>query len=519
MKRALLVVIIFLTSTFYGASSASAAVADCVTLGTPNVTSTTTSISVQVAMTTNCTTNQLGPDGGIPRYSIVEESTNTSSCTGPETLTPGRTSSIRCSIQIGSTSGSIRAGATTSTLRVTFRFDSSSKLVVFTHSAITKNTDPVPSSNNNFGNNNFLSCNTAPLAPSLNIVYPEGNLGPRFEFGNAPGSDIVSNFFWNYMTFDSKTNTWDPWTKLNVETVDGNGFGLYTFQSLLIPNKTKIAFMVYASNRCGVSPITRENDDASGVPLAKRSLNSIAQNTLFIGLNEIRPVNDIFSSASNSFVYATSNTPATCQIDDYKIIPKSLGECSLTLKADGAYNYSALSNQIFKLNVTKGTQTLVGFNSSPQKIGSKIDVPKNTDQGLLISLELAPNNICENLNGKIVLKASGVCNFKFSNPGDAKFDNYNQIFAITVNKLPQKISIVNLNSGLVLARGKNKLGISSTSNLQVNSKNLTPAVCEVVKGLLNVKNNGICKFELSQNGDGKFAPAPKVTVKLQITLK
>ena len=140
LKKIFLVVALLCSTLFVFTPNANAGIADCVSLGTPLVTSGSTSISVEVRLTVNCSNSQLGNNGGSPRYSIDNETSTTSSCSGQETLQAGQASTVKCSIRMGTSSGSLRTGATSSTLRVTLRNDNSSKSVTFNHTALLQRT-------------------------------------------------------------------------------------------------------------------------------------------------------------------------------------------------------------------------------------------------------------------------------------------------------------------------------------------------------------------------------------------
>lgn len=123
-----------LAIAFLQAPAANAAIADCVSLGYPSVSSSSYSISFSTSISVSCTSKQLGTGGG-PLYSIVEESFG-ANCSGPYSLSAGMFGTIQCSFPIGGTTGSLRTGATTSTLKIWFAYDFSTKFLTVNHSAI-----------------------------------------------------------------------------------------------------------------------------------------------------------------------------------------------------------------------------------------------------------------------------------------------------------------------------------------------------------------------------------------------
>lgn len=114
---------------------ANAGVADCLSFGSPSVSSSSSAISVRIEVRINCTKEQIGNAGGA-LLSIVEEGSFGPSCSGLYSLSPGRYETITCSIPLTGGFASIRSGATSSTIKVWFAWDFSTKFVTFRHTAI-----------------------------------------------------------------------------------------------------------------------------------------------------------------------------------------------------------------------------------------------------------------------------------------------------------------------------------------------------------------------------------------------
>jgi hypothetical protein len=115
--------------------TANAGVADCLSFGLPSVTSTSSSINVTVSVRVNCTKAQIGSARGAV-LSIVEEGSFGPTCSGLYSLTPGGYETISCSIPLTGGFGSVRSGATSSTIKVWFSWDFSTKFISFRHAAI-----------------------------------------------------------------------------------------------------------------------------------------------------------------------------------------------------------------------------------------------------------------------------------------------------------------------------------------------------------------------------------------------
>jgi hypothetical protein len=139
MKR-IGVVLILLAALFPLQSiPANAGVADCLSFGSPSVSSSSSSINVRIEVRINCTKEQIGNARGA-LLSIVEEGSFGPTCSGLYSVSPGRYESINCSIPLTGGFASIRSGATSSTVKVWFAWDFSTKFITFRHSAIPSKT-------------------------------------------------------------------------------------------------------------------------------------------------------------------------------------------------------------------------------------------------------------------------------------------------------------------------------------------------------------------------------------------
>lgn len=135
MKRIGVVLILIATLFPLQSIPANAGVADCLSFGSPSVSSSSSSINVRIEVRVNCTKEQIGNARGA-LLSIVEEGSFGPTCSGLYSVSPGRYESINCSIPLTGGFASIRSGATSSTVKVWFAWDFSTKFITFRHSAI-----------------------------------------------------------------------------------------------------------------------------------------------------------------------------------------------------------------------------------------------------------------------------------------------------------------------------------------------------------------------------------------------
>jgi len=135
MKRIRVVLILIAALFPLQSIPANAGIADCLSFGSPSVSSSSSSINVRIEVRVNCTKEQIGYAGGAV-LSIVEEGSFGPSCSGLYSLSPGRYESINCSIPLTGGFASVRSGATSSTVKVWFAWDFSTKFISFRHLAI-----------------------------------------------------------------------------------------------------------------------------------------------------------------------------------------------------------------------------------------------------------------------------------------------------------------------------------------------------------------------------------------------
>jgi hypothetical protein len=160
MKRLGAVLILIVALLPLQSIPANAGVADCLSIGYPSVSSTSSSINVTVSIQVNCTKEQIGSSRGAV-LSIVEEGTFGPTCSGLYSLSPGGSQSISCSIPLTGGFASIRNGATSSTIRVWFAWDFSTKFITFRHIAIPGKSIGGTSSGTTAGNTGGTTSGTA----------------------------------------------------------------------------------------------------------------------------------------------------------------------------------------------------------------------------------------------------------------------------------------------------------------------------------------------------------------------
>jgi len=171
MKRIGVVLILIAALLPLQSVPANAGVADCLSFGFPSVTSSSSSINVNVSVRVNCTKEQVGSGRGAV-LSIVEEGSFGPTCSGLYSLSPGGSQTISCSIPLTGGFASVRAGATSSTIKVWFAWDFSTKFITFRHAAIPKKSSSGSTSGSNGGTTGggISSGATTPQVANLTIA-------------------------------------------------------------------------------------------------------------------------------------------------------------------------------------------------------------------------------------------------------------------------------------------------------------------------------------------------------------
>lgn len=140
----ILSITIILILTSFNTPAKAAVSADCIEFSNPRSSTGATSITLEVDLYSIC--SKVAREYDKPVYEMVEEDSllNLSSCSGPfitSAGTLGRISlgTIKCNLRINQILGSSRTGSTTTTIKIWFAWDFSTKQVSINHLAIPSN--------------------------------------------------------------------------------------------------------------------------------------------------------------------------------------------------------------------------------------------------------------------------------------------------------------------------------------------------------------------------------------------
>lgn len=408
-------------------------VADCAEFRNPTSTATATTITLSVDVYAKCTEEQLGRGKGQkPVYQMQDEESlfNLSSCSGPA-INPlignGRLGTATCSLRVGTnTLPSPRTGATSTTIKMWFSWDFSSKTVSVSHKAIPAPTNNgwggTPSGSTSGGSNSPVTknCTNSPDVPNLFITWNER--GPLFKFSPATSGEKTTVLVWSYALYDSVKSTWDAWSPWKEIYPASSG----EYQAISEVNKSKIAFAVYGTNACGSSAQAREVATKTGV-----ALSPVIQDQISYSLSEAVRVEvgdelDVYGIASSRLslsLSVKSYSERICEASDAGIVRFiALGECSLEFTSTTYQNKLGASPARFSIAVKpqRIAQTIPELTLSNKYDLRKSPVPLNllTDAGLTVRFTALTDDVCFVAGDSLILRNRGNCELEAVQEGN-----------------------------------------------------------------------------------------------------
>jgi len=114
---------------------AQAAFVDCLQVGYPFASMSSTALVIRTPITTRCTNSDFGLVGGRFVYSILDEGFM-ARCEGATIVSQGFNGTLTCTIPVGDSNGSTRIGATSTTIRIWSPGDFSTEFLSVKHSPI-----------------------------------------------------------------------------------------------------------------------------------------------------------------------------------------------------------------------------------------------------------------------------------------------------------------------------------------------------------------------------------------------
>jgi len=401
-------------------------VAECAEFRNPTSSATATTITLRVDVYAKCTEEQLGRGKGQnPLYEMPDEESlfNLSSCTGPSItrlVGNGWLGTATCSLRIGSnTLPSPRVGATSTTIKMWFAWDFSTKSISVPHIAIPATTNngwggssSGSSGGTSSGSNTPVAkdCTSAPNKPNLSIEW--NSSGPKFNYSESSSGSKALLLHWSYALWNSNTRTWEDWQEWTSNTA-----GAGSYQSKLIDGKSKIAFAVYALNVCGSSEQTRESNAINGVPLEGTLVDEISYSLSVIFKPEIDSTLDIYAVAKSKLdlgLKAKSLSATNCTVStDGKVKFLSEGDCVLEYTSVGSQNKIGSDPTRFTLFVKAGKAPQripdLTINDTDLMVGRSVSLNYVTSAGLDVLFESQSGFLCSVSGSTLRFLKSGSC--------------------------------------------------------------------------------------------------------------
>ena len=165
---------------------------------------------------------------------------------------------INCTIVVSGWQASKRSGQTSSTLRVKYVWDNSSTSVTVGHPPIPAVVSP---GGGTTGGTITPSCSSAPRIP--NLSYSILTDGIQFTSTAQSAGDKATNLYYSYSYFNGSKGAWQGW----IDWISATPTTTISFKAPSGSGNTYVAFGVYASNNCGLSPQARESANHFGLQL------------------------------------------------------------------------------------------------------------------------------------------------------------------------------------------------------------------------------------------------------------
>jgi hypothetical protein len=245
-------------------------VADCLELRFPTYTSSATSFKLEVSVYAICDSAQLGRGNGQrPVYEMVEEDSllNLGNCSGPSAAAQtgaGKLGTVTCTLRVGDNSffPSPRVGATSTTIKMWFAWDFSTKSIAVPHKPIPGKTATGSGSTTAVPKAPITpSCKAAPSPPKITSVI--SSQGLQVIVTPSTEGDRPQALAWATTYYSRDAQTWESWSKWN----DVQPPREITFLAESSSTRQKIAIQAYSYNACGSSANAREAADNKGIEI------------------------------------------------------------------------------------------------------------------------------------------------------------------------------------------------------------------------------------------------------------
>ncbi len=192
-------------------------------------------------------------------------------------------------------------------------------------------------------------------------------------------------------------------------------------------------------------------------------------------------------------------------------------DCVVTASVAGNTVYATLT-VIQAVTIAKGSQTIALGPLGAHTFGdAPFAVTASATSGLPVTLTSLTPAVCTVSVNTVTLLSAGTCNIAADQAGN---NNYNAAPQVQSNVVVAK-SAQTIAFGALAAKAVGDpaftVTATATSGLPVVFSASTPLVCTVSGATVTLVAAGTCSIAADQAGDGRFAPAPRVTQSFAVT--
>lgn len=177
----------------------------------------------------------------------------------------------------------------------------------------------------------------------------------------------------------------------------------------------------------------------------------------------------------------------------------------------------AVEDTLWLRIVDKQPQSISLGSIADQRLGNTaVTVSAQASSSLAVRLLVRTPNICQLQGSQLQLLAAGRCTVWAEQDGDTLWNSApRDSVSFAVQKKTQTISFArpadqNLSQGAVL------LSAQASSNLALEWSSLSPQICTVQQGIVQLLQSGECHVLAAQSGDAEYAPAADQDQKFMI---
>ncbi len=519
MKKLLLVFVIAVGQLNFSSPASHAAVADCLSVSTPTINSSGTSVSATFTIRQTC--NITATTNVWPVFKITQDPFG-SPCIG-SALMQNKIVGTQYLGQITCTLGSGRSGTTSSQLEVWIAWDISTKFINFSYPLIQS---PSSSGGGTSGGTGSTykpipaptqpSCSAAPDVPTIAIV--QDIYGVSFTVRPAATGQSPTNLAWNFALWDTTNGNWDAWSGWSY-----TGSGLtFTKKIEKVANKSKVVFSAQSGNSCGYSEQARESASHAGVSLGLILDTLALKPSSGAALpGSTQPLTNFVMSKNDLTVTGTSTNSDICTVNNSQINFLTEGVCHVVFTSASALNFLSAVATTVAIPVEKISLALKV--SMPQQgfVGQSVNMDFGETPGFakaspFIVTSTTTQNICRITGTLIEGLSSGNCEIQIYSLQGSNYKFNNQNFTVEIAKQTQIVVTTDNGARVSLTQKNYSLNLGSASGNSILTSSSTPNICSVKGFNLRLIKVGSCHLHSTASGDDAYKASETLNYVIQI---